>query len=287
MCATTHSKALGRVTGRARGRALPWETATLPPAGEEILLWTLAVREDGRRRANAPVVDARTLEQAAGRDDVVVVLDHAGPEAGRWQETRALGPAEVPAPTSGRRPRALDDAGWDDVVAAFARAGEACRAQGISLVLLGASDDGLFASTLSPLGFPDGSEDARRRPLLRALEAVKASGVDVGVVLTVEDLAPGGLDPTAGIEIARAAVGSGVSLVVARAGSAWFPDLHTRPRRMGEDEAWLGSALWLVGRVDVPVYAAGPVVDPERALAIARDAGLAGVLAWEVEGTPP
>lgn len=287
MSSSTHSRALARATGRTRARALPWETRALPAPSEGFLLWTLAVREDGRRVPDAPLVEASALRAAAARDDVVVVLDHAGPEAGRWQEARALGPADVPAPVSGRRPRALDDAGWDDVIASFARAGAACREHGVALALIGASDDGLLASALSPLGFPGVSDEERRRPLLRALDAVRDAGVEVGVVLTVEELAPGGLDPTAGVEIARACVAHGASLVVARAGTAWFPDLRSRPRRMGEDEPWLASALWLPSHVDVPVLAAGPVVELSRALALAQRSGLAGVVVWEVEGPSP
>lgn len=249
--------------------------------------------EEGKRSADAPVVDEQTLRAARARDDVVVVLGHAGPDAGRWRAARAVGPADVPAATSARRARPLDDAGWDDVVRSFAAAAALVRqvseaaeapAQGPPFVLVDASDDGLLACTLSPLSFPGASSAERRAKLVRVLEAVHAGGVEVGVLLTVEDLAPGGIDPTAGIEIARACTAAGASLVVARAGTAWFTDLRSRPRHMGEDEPWLASALWLVGKVSVPVFAAGPVRDERRALAIARGAGLAGVIAWEVEG---
>lgn len=287
MSSTGHSRAPALVTGRERGRALPWGTRALPARGTDLLLWTLAVREDGRRTADAPVVDDARLREAAARDDVAVVLGHAGPEAGRWREARAVGPADVPAPGSQRRPRALDEQGWRDVTDAFAQAASAAREAGVRLVLLDASDDGLLASALSPLGAPDVDEDTRRRPLLQVLDAVRAAGIEAGVVLTVEELAPGGVDPSAGVETARACVRHGARLVVARAGTAWFPDLRSRPRRMGVDEPWLASALWLVDRVDVPVYAAGPLVDEARALDLATTSGLAGVVLWEVERPAP
>lgn len=288
MSSSGHSRASPLATGRPRGRALPWDTRALPPPVDDtLLLWTLAVREDGKRAANAAVFEPDLLRTAATRDDVVVVLGHSGPDASRWREARAVGPAAVPAPTTGRVPRALDPTGWDDVIGAFADAADACREAALKLVLVDASDDGLFASALSPLSFPNASPDVRRAPLLRAVDVVRARGLEVGVVLTVEDLAPGGIDPTAGVEAAQACEAAGATLLFARAGTAWFTDLWQRPRRMGVDEPWIASALWLQGRVHTPVYAAGPVVDEARALDIAREAGLAGVVTWRVEGPPP
>lgn len=275
------------VIGRRRGKALPWSTPALPAVDENLLLWTLAVREDGARAADAPVVDEERARVAAARDDVVVVLGHAGPEASRWREARAIAAADVPSASTGRRPSALDAEGWRDVIASFSRAAEMCSQGGVGFVLVDASDDGLLAGALSPLSFPGVTRERRRAPLLEVVKAVRGRGLHVGVLLTVEDLAPGGLDPTAGIEAAKACEGAGSSLFVARAGSAWFEDLRSRPRSMGDDEAWLASALWLVPHVAAPVYAAGPVVDAKRALSLATQSGLAGVITWKVEGPPP
>lgn len=281
------SKAASRETGAPFGTMLPAATSTLPDPQVDRptwWLWSLAVREDGRRVADAPLVSRETAAAAAARRDVSVVLGHAGPAAAVWREGRAVGAADVPEISTARRPRALDEPGWAAVVAAFVEAAGLCREAGCHDVLVDAADDGLLATTMSPLGNPSADRVARRAPLERVVAGVASTGLKVGVVLTVEELTPHGLTAADGIDVARAVVAQGASFLVVRAGSARFADLWTRERRMGTDEPWLASALWLPGRVEVPVWAAGPVGDLDRAHGIAAEAGLAGIVMWTPRG---
>lgn len=170
------------------------------------------------------------------------------------------------------------------VVDAFVEAAGLCLRVGCCDVLVDAADDGLLASTLSPLGNPMTDLVTRRAPLERVVEGIASTGLKIGVVLTVEDLVPHGITAAEGIAIAEAVVAKGASFLVVRAGSVRFADLWTRERRMGKDEPWLASATWLGGRVDVPVWAAGPIGDIEVARAIAAEAGLAGVISWTPGG---
>ncbi|MFZ9889186.1 MAG: hypothetical protein ACO3JL_16960, partial [Myxococcota bacterium] len=169
---------------------------------------------------------------------------------------------------------------------AFVEAARLCLRAGCHHVLVDAADDGLLAATLSPLGNPGASLDARSMHLARVVEGIASTGMAVGVVLTVEELAPSGLSPAEGITIGQRAVTHGASFLVVRAGTARLAARWSRETRMGEDETWMASALWLRGRVGVPVWAAGPIGDLAVARSIAGDAGLAGVIDWKPGGSP-
>jgi hypothetical protein len=241
---------------------------------------TLAVSSEGRRRADAPMagdaLDAGTL----------AVLDHAGPRASSWLSERALGPSAAPDVVTGRAPLALDDAGWARIVADFARAAEACRVAGVPFVL-GAHDDGLLHSALSPRtgALPSVEPAASDAGIDRVLEIHRAVGGG-DVILVVEDLCPRGLDATDGIAIARAFVGQGARRIYAAAGTDALPPLRRRVKGTHESDprhaarAALASAAWLVGRVDAEVVAVVPRGAPDL-LADAVALGLAGVVVEE------
>lgn len=240
-------------------------------------LWPMAVRADGRRSLGAPSLDDADAA-LPGPAGALVVLDHAGPRSARWSSERALGATDHAEPETGRRPRPLDDADWRELGEAFARGAEAVRRAGCTPIL-GIDDDGLLQAALSPwTGVADG---VARLQLVLAIH--RACG-PVDVALCVEELAPGGLDASDGIEAARALHAQGARTVFASAGSHAFPPLLTRAkgRSVGDPALALRSAAWLVGRVPVRVVA---VVDGDpaslrtRALAL----GLAGVAA---RGTP-
>lgn len=287
----SNSSAWEVLTKAAREPGAVW--VRLPPApvravakmaeASAVALWPLAVEPLGRRASDAPLVDDAALEVLRRAQDgghaLIPVLDHAGPEAGRFSSERPIGPAAVPAPTSGRAPLPLDDAGWERVMERYRAAAARLKAGGIGRAILSVDDDGLLAASLSPRANPGRPFAERLTPALRAARAVLAEGLEVGVALTVEELSPAGLDATDGIEAARALVDVGAGVLVASGGSEALPVLKHRSGARGPDDVWLASAAWLVGRVAVPVLAQGPCPDPERARAAALALGLDGVVA--------
>lgn len=238
-------------------------------------LWTVAVRADGRRHPGAAcVTDDAPLPGVRGEP---ILLDHAGPRAALWSTARALGASAAPEPSSGRRPRPLDDDGWRDLEHAFALAVQAVRAAGREPVLA-LDDDGLLHHAISPR--TGGAPEEPRRA--RALSLHRACGA-IDVAVCVEELCPGGSDATDGIELARALCAQGATTVYASAGSHAFPPLRDRVKGGSEGDPALGlcSAAWLVGRVPMPVVALVSRGDPTALTVRARALGLAGVAARE------
>jgi hypothetical protein len=230
----------------------------------------LAVSPNGRRHPGQAVLDEASLAALPG--DTMVVLDHAGPAASRWATERAVAVDEVVDPASGRRARALDDQEWATLVDAFAAAARRVRAAGHAVVVA-VDGDGLLHAALSPLQSPSRPE--------RVLE-VLAACAPCTPLLTIEDLAPGGLDASAGVAFAVAAIEAAKApMLIATGGTAWLLPLLERRKGRSVDQTGLAlaSAGWCVGRVAVPVV--GVVrddVDVDVALAAARRLGLAGVV---------
>lgn len=231
----------------------------------------LAVSPTGRRHPDQAVVDEASLAALPGLASMVV-LDHAGPAASRWSTERAVAVDEVVDPASGRRARALDGAEWAALVDAFAAAARLVRAAGHAVVVA-VDGDGLLHAALSPLQSPSRPE--------RVLQ-VLAACAPCTPLLTIEDLAPGGLDASAGVAFAGAAIEAAKApMLIATGGTAWLLPLLERRKGRSVDQTGLAlaSAGWCVGRVAVPVV--GVVrddVDVDVALAAARRLGLAGVL---------
>jgi len=230
----------------------------------------LAVSPGGRREPAQAVVDEGSLPALPG--DSMVVLDHAGPAASRWSTERAVGVDEVVDPASGRRCRALDAGEWTALVNAYGAAARSVRAAGHAVVVA-VDGDGLLHAALSPL-------QSLTRPE-RVLE-VLAACAPCTPLLTIEDLAPGGLDASAGVAFARQAVDAArAPMLIATGGTAWLLPLLERRKGRSVDQTGLAlaSAGWCVGRVDVPVC--GVVrddVDVDVAIGAARRLGLMGVV---------
>jgi hypothetical protein len=228
-----------------------------------------AVRSDGRRHPDHLVWSSNA---SVGAGDVVV-LDHAGPASSRWSLERAVGVDITTDPLSSRRSLALDDHAWNELVAAYAAAAAAVRAQGATVVIA-VDDDGLLHAALSPLA------SAPPRPD-RVLEVLQACA-PCDVLLVVEDLAPQGIDPTAGVAFAARAIAAAHSRALyATAGTAWLPPLRDRRKGRSVDDVGfdLCSAAWAVGRVGVPVFAIVRAAAPAAMLELsAKRLGLAGVV---------
>ena len=102
-----------------------------------------------------------------------------------------------------------------------------------------------------------------------------------GIALTVEELCPGGLDPTDGILIAQAFEKAGAQFIIASGGTADFPALKNRrltKTQKDSNHAWLSSACWLIGRVNIPILAQGHFEDSEEIRHRAKVCGLSGLV---------
>jgi hypothetical protein len=169
-------------------------------------------------------------------------------------------------------PRALDEQGWQEVERSFVTGATVLRRAGIRPVLA-LDDDGLLHGCLSPL-----MGDA---PVARA-EAIVAACAPCDVLVVVEDLAPGGIDATTGIALARRfASAAQATTLYATCGTIRLAPLSRRTKGAAVDERahFLASATWCVGRVDRPVVAVGHAAATDSVLlARARALGLSGVV---------
>lgn len=160
------------------------------------------------------------------------------------------------------------------------------KAQGIGLAVLSLDNDGYWQWLLSTRHHGDWPFANRLKLALQAFGALREHIPQVGVALCVEELCPGGLDPTEGIAIAQAFEFAGASFVVASGGTADFPALKWRRPTQKKDQAethfadeneiWLASATWLAGRLSIPVFAQGPVQSHQKVRMLAQQCGLTG-----------
>jgi hypothetical protein len=240
-------------------------------------LWRVAVADDARRSPSHPTIDDVTVTTQAP----CIVLDHAGPATSRHARARAKALAGTPVdPVSGRRAEAMTPTEVAATTAAFAAAATRVRALGRRPVLA-VDDDGLLHRALAS----DAGPGARTRVL-----DVIAACAPCELCLIIEDLAPGGLDPSGGIEFARKALGvSSSTMLIAAGGTAAFQPLCQRRKGNSVDETGLAlaSAAWLVGRLEqfasVEVYGlvrtvADVTLDRAAVLSRARRLGLDGVV---------
>ncbi len=233
--------------------------------------WRVAVSPEGRRDACAPLFDDElaALCAAAG---LVPVLDHAGPAAASWSIDRPLGPALVKESVSGRLPLVLDDEGWERLQRAFVTAAQRCRAHGLRPIIA-VDDDGLLHAAVSPL--------MTHPPAPNRVRSIARACAPCDVLVVVEDLAPGGLDPTAGIALCRQLIADAAATTLyATAGTVRLAPLKNRGKgeSVDVDGVFLDSAAWCTG-LGVPVVAVGAsAASPKRLLQRARSLQLAGVV---------
>lgn len=152
---------------------------------------------------------------------------------------------------------------------------EVCNRQDFPWPFLSVDEDGPLAKLASPRTSTLPNIEARIEALLKNFKP------ELGVALTVEELCPGGLDPTDGILIAQAFEQAGAKFIIASGGTADFPALkNRRSTQMQKDSnyAWLSSACWLVGKVNIPVFAQGSFENTEEIKHRAKVCGLSGLV---------
>lgn len=236
----------------------------------------VAVSAAGRRAKDAVVVGADAKDDVVERvrqGGLIALLDHAGPAAATWSVDRPLGPAAIKESTTGRLPRVLDDDEFAGVVAEFKAAADAVRGAGV-VPVVAALPDGLLHACCSPLMCLPPRQDR--------VVAVVAACAPCDVLVVVEDLAPGGLDPTAGVALAaRLVEAARAQTLYATAGTVRLAPLLERDKgaSVDVDGVFLSSAAWCVGRVGVPVVAVGRSAATARVLKRRANAlNLAGFL---------
>lgn len=264
-------------------RAPPSESPASP-----LSTWTrVRAREAGVPSTDAPrfvdvAVEAKgrsVMGMATAHDplafseDDVVVLTHAGARAGSFLEERPIAASDAVL-VHGRRPLPLDDAGWRALSETYRGARAQLAARGARSFCLSIDDGGLLAAALSPRTNPLADGETRIGRIVDVARALVELG-PVAVALTVEERAPQGIDATLGIATARALAAVGVRHIVASRDAAGIVD---EPVDLDTGDPAIASAAWLVGRVDVPVFAQLQTNDPGRAARRAAAAGASGLV---------
>jgi 2,4-dienoyl-CoA reductase-like NADH-dependent reductase (Old Yellow Enzyme family) len=140
------------------------------------------------------------------------------PASGGWQ---VVGPSEIPFDEGYPLPMALDEAGIDEVVAAFAAATKRALAAGFRVIEVHSAHGYLLHQFLSPLSNRrtdryGGSLENRMRLTLRVAEVVRnlvPGDLPVFVRLSATDWADGGWDGEHSVELAARLKDLGIDLI--------------------------------------------------------------------------
>ena len=241
-------------------------------------IWT-----DEQRDAWAPIVDdIHTRGALAG-----IQLAHAGRKASTWWPW-APQRGSVPASEGGwvtsapsavafegfDPPRALDAAGIDALVDAFAVAARRALDAGFDVLELHAAHGYLIHQFLSPLSNRrddeyGGSLENRARLLLRVLDAVRTTAGDdvpVFVRISATDHADGGFDPAEATTVAEWARAHGAALIDVSSGGLVA---HQRIEIFPGYQVGLAGSVRRSGRI--PTSAVGLITAAEQAERVLED----------------
>lgn len=205
------------------------------------------------------------LLTSLGKKPVVPMLFHGG---------RAIHPAR------------LEPSVVADLIELHVVWAEKLHDMGFDRIALAADNDGAWQKMLSPR-YNTAELEQRIEPLLELYERLKAVNHRTTVVLPVEELAPGGLDATDGIAIARELEQRGLSEIIATAGTKDFWPLYdrrmTQKKRSDLDDFYshepsLASALWLIQHISLTVWCLAFFDDLAQASVLAQDLGLVGII---------
>jgi anthraniloyl-CoA monooxygenase len=271
-----------------------------------VLTPAVAVRAEGRESPGSPGLytkeHVQTWSSAVGavRDNgpswVGIRLSHAGRRAscrprgegvdrplreGGWPVVSA---SPIPYGPDMPVPRALDEAGLEEVVEAFAAASGWAADAGFDLVILDMAQGTLLASFLSPLSNRredayGGSLERRLAFPLEVLQAVRAAWPQdrpAAAAITAVDGARGGAGLDEAVTVARALAGAGCDLIEVLAGQT---TLGAMP---GYDPYELVSYSDRVrNEARVPTLAFGPItaIDQVSTIVAAGRADLCHLLA--------
>jgi 2,4-dienoyl-CoA reductase-like NADH-dependent reductase (Old Yellow Enzyme family) len=161
------------------------------------------------------------------------------------------------------------------------------KEKGFKTCVLAADNDGLLHKILSPR-FNTNSISERMELICLIYQALKIILDDVWVALTMEELAPGGFDASDGVLVAQKLESLGLKNIIVSSGTRDFLPLFDRRATqkksseeefLGSREPYLASSLWALEHTNLRVWSLGFIHDPEHALALAQELGLAGIIA--------
>jgi 2,4-dienoyl-CoA reductase-like NADH-dependent reductase (Old Yellow Enzyme family) len=190
------------------------------------------------------------------------------PEEGAWQP---VAPSALAFAPNYAVPKALDQAGIANVVAAFAAAARRALAAGFDLVEIHAAHGYLLHQFLSPIANQrtdayGGSFQNRTRILLEVVDAVRAAWpahLPLFVRISATDWADGGWSPDDSVELAKRLRQHGVDLVDASSGGM-IPNARI-PAGPGFQVPF---AARIRKEAEIPTAAVGLITDPAQANAI-------------------
>ncbi|HXW53165.1 MAG TPA: hypothetical protein VEL47_03565 [Myxococcota bacterium] len=157
---------------------------------------------------------------------------------------------------------------------------------GFSHLVIAADGDSAWQKILSPR-FSSHDINQRKAPFLDLYCAMREITGHVVVLLTVEELAPEGMDATDGILIANDLEHLGLKEIIATSGTRDFLPLYTRretcqkpsvPDQFFSNSPHLASAIWLQGRTNLSIWCSAFFEDKERTITLARRLGIAGLI---------
>ncbi|MCA9507196.1 MAG: hypothetical protein KC505_02095 [Myxococcales bacterium] len=172
------------------------------------------------------------------------------------------------------------------VVEKFVKAAHVLKERGMKRAVIAVHDDGLLMRILSPR-FSDWSIEKRMEIVLEIFLKLSAIFEDVWVLLSVEEMIPGGMDAYDGIKIARALEKLGLKTLIVTSGTKDFLPLYQRKitkkkisqeKDFNSHEPSLSSALWVLQSCTVKVWAYCDLDDEKNALEIACNIGLVGII---------
>ena len=188
-----------------------------------------------------------------------------------WQ---VLAPSALPYLAGEPTPQALDVAGIDAVVDAFAESARRSVRLGFELIEIHAAHGYLLHQFLSPLSNQrtdeyGGSLQNRMRLLLRVLEAVQAavpSNIAVGVRISATDWVEGGWDVAQSIELGKALEARGNHFLHVSSGG-----LDPRQQIPVTPGYQVPAAEAIKAQISTPVIAVGLITEPTQAEAIVAE----------------
>ena len=181
-----------------------------------------------------------------------------------------VAPSALPVSEHAPQTRALDAAGIDAVVEAFAMAAQRAVAAGVDLIELHGAHGFLLHQFLSPLSNQrtddyGGSLENRLRLTLRVFDAVKAAvpeRVAVGIRISATDWVDGGWDLTQSIALSKALDARGCAYIHVSAGGLDPARQVLPPLAPGYQ---LSFAAAIKAEVRMPVIGVGLITEPQQA----------------------
>lgn len=157
--------------------------------------------------------------------------------------------------------------------------------RGFTYIVLAADEDGFIHQSLSPRY---SAQDLFRRMsfLVNLYVKLRAINKNIMVLLPIEDLAPGGLDPSDGLAITNNLYDLGLREIITTSGTRQFMPLYKRQitkEKIGSPhylchEPYLASSLWLKNIPHLSLWCLAFFHNDNEAVLLAEKLGLTGLI---------